>query len=96
MRPEDSPEAPEPTPTSQAHGGGSYQLQFGSFSQEDYARELVDKLAREGQDARVETLQTDQGTFYRVRGGSFSDEGAARNQADKLRGSGLDAFVVRP
>lgn len=84
---------PEPTPATQA-SSGSYQLQFGSFSKEEYARELATRLAAEGQEARIDTVQTGQGTFFRVRGGDFADESTARTQADRLRGAGIDVYVV--
>lgn len=87
-----SSEAPAPTP--EAGSAAGYQLQFGSFSKEEYAKELAEKLAAEGQDARIEAIETENGTFYRVRGGDYSDETAARSQADRLRGAGIDVYVV--
>lgn len=83
-----------PVPTPEANAAAGYQLQFGSFSKEEYAKELAEKLAAEGQDARIEAIQTENGTFYRVRGGDYSDETAARSQADRLRGAGIDVYVV--
>ena len=81
-------------PTPAAATGQSYQLQFGSFSSQENAEELAGRLSSAGQEAHIDTVETEQGTFYQVRGGVFRDETAARDQADRLRGSGIDVYVV--
>lgn len=87
-------EPPEPTPAGgPAAASSDYQLQFGSFSSEENARELARKLEAEGQTASVEAVQTDSGTVYRVSGGSYADESSAKAQADRLRGAGIDVYV---
>jgi len=90
--PTSAPEEPVPTPAVAA--SGSYQLQFGSFSNEANAQERADQLASQGQEVHIDEIRTEQGVFYRVRGGVFDAEAEARNQAEHLRGLGVEVYVV--
>jgi DedD protein len=77
-------------------GGGGYELQYGSFSSAENAQALAQKLASQGQEVRVEPVQTGQGTVYRVRGGAYSSEEEARQAARRLQQEGIEAYVVNP
>ncbi len=90
--PEATPAEPTPTPA----GGGAVELQFGSFSSEENAKALMQDLANQGQEARLEAIPTDNGTVYRVRGGGFNGADDAKTKAEKLREQGIDAFIVNP
>lgn len=95
--PRETPEAPsEPTPTPAAAETGAVELQFGSFSSEENAKALIQDLASQGQNARLEAVPTDKGTVYRVRGGGFNGTDDAKSRAEKLREQGIDAFIVNP
>lgn len=84
----------EPVPTPAVAASDSYQLQFGSFSNEANARERAEQLVAQGQEVHIDEIQTEQGVFYRVRGGVFNAEAEARNQAEHLRGLGVEVYVV--
>lgn len=94
--PEQSETPAEPTPTPAAPTSDAVELQFGSFSSEENAKQLIDELSKQGQNARLEAVPTDNGTVYRVRGGGFTGEDEAKSQLEKLREQGIDAFVVNP
>jgi cell division septation protein DedD len=90
-----SPSVPEePVPTPAVAASDSYQLQFGSFSNEANARERAEQLLAQGQEVHIDEIQTEQGVFYRVRGGVFNAEAEARNQAEHLRALGVEVYVV--
>ncbi len=90
--PASTPEDPVPTPA--VASSGSYQLQFGAFSNEANARERAAQLAAQGQEVHIDEIHGEQGTFYRVRGGNFGAEGEAREQAERLRSLGVEVHVV--
>lgn len=92
----ETPAEPTPTPTPAVPASDAVELQFGSFSSEENAKQLIDELAKQGQNARLEAVPTDNGTVYRVRGGGFTGTDDAKSQLEKLREQGIDAFVVNP
>lgn len=93
----DAASDPVPTPAAvEPDKNVGVELQFGSFSSEENAKALIQDLANQGQDARIEAVPTDKGTVYRVRGGGFSGNDDARTRADKLREQGIDAYIVNP
>lgn len=94
--PAETPAEPTPTPAATPESTGPVELQFGSFSSEENAKALIEDLAGQGQDARIEAIPTDNGTVYRVRGGGFNGTDDARTKADKLREQGIDAYIVNP
>lgn len=94
--PAETPSDPVPTPAVTPESGGSVELQFGSFSSEENAKALIEDLASQGQNARIEAVPTESGTVYRVRGGGFDGTDEARSKADKLREQGIDAYIVNP
>jgi len=84
--------APEPSKDTGAPastGGGSAALtawvvQVGSFSQQDNASGLRDKLRAKGYKAFVEQAQTSAGTVYRVEVGPVLERSAAESLRQKL------------
>lgn len=94
--PESTPvSAAPPAPTPEA-ATGPVELQFGSFANEDNAKELMAELEAKGQSARIEPIATEGGTVYRVRSNGYDGEEAAKAQAEKLKEQGIDAFLVNP
>lgn len=91
--PEPAGQEPPPTPALEE---GEVSLQFGSFSSQENAQALVEKLARKGQLAEVEAVYTEGGRLvYRVQGGGFQDEASARAQAERLRDDEIEPFIRR-
>ncbi|MDQ2870619.1 MAG: SpoIID/LytB domain-containing protein, partial [Acidobacteriota bacterium] len=71
----------------------SFQVQAGAFSQEEPARQLVDRLSREFSTPGTVAFSADRGV-YRVLLGSFPDRAAADVFAGTLRAAGQDALPV--
>ncbi len=71
----------------------SFQVQAGAFSQEDPAREVADRLARENATTSTVAFSADRGV-YRALLGSFADRASADAFAQALRTKGVDAFPV--
>lgn len=102
--PEPMPTASEPVQTAAADPGKSagavglsaWVVQLGSFSSEDNAKSLSDKLRKAGYPAFVEPLTQDNKTVYRVRVGPE----LMKAEAEKLRTQiaqklALEGLVVR-
>ena len=92
--PPEEPQAPlvsdEPTPS----GGEAWMVQIGSFSEEDNARRLVQRVATFGFNARVSTFNASAGPMYRVRVGPESSRERAVAIASSLSAHGFVAQVV--
>ncbi|MCA1611151.1 MAG: SpoIID/LytB domain-containing protein [Acidobacteria bacterium] len=73
--------------------GVSFQVQAGAFSQEEPARQLVDRLAREFATPGTVAFSADRGV-YRALLGSFPDRASADSFAGTLRAAGQDALPV--
>ena len=71
----------------------SFQVQAGAFSQEEPARELAERLAREYATTATVAFSADRGV-YRALLGSFPDRAAAETFAATLRSAGRDAIPV--
>ena len=71
----------------------SFQVQVGAFSQEEPARELVDRLSKELAVTGSVAFSADRGV-YRALLGAFPDRAAADAFVERLRGAGQDAFPV--
>jgi rare lipoprotein A len=80
------PPAPEP-PKPRAHGG--FVVQVGAFSVEANAKLLMERLARIGQEAFV-----DSGELWRVRIGPFATRDAAMKTRATLEANGISAIIV--
>src|SRR6266511_334175 len=72
---------------------GGFQVQAGAFSQEDPARQRLERLASQFGVAGTVAFSADRGV-YRVLLGAFSDRVSAQALADKLRGAGEEATAV--
>jgi stage II sporulation protein D len=70
-----------------------FQVQAGSFSQEEPARERAARLAAGFQTSGSVAFSADRGV-YRVLLGSCGDRACAEALAEKLRGTGEDAVIV--
>ncbi len=73
--------------------GEVYQLQFGSFSSLENAKQKADELVQLGQPATVEEMGAGGSRVYRVRGGAYSEE-EAKLQRDRLREKNVEAYIV--
>jgi len=71
----------------------SFQVQVGAFSQEEPARELVDRLSKELAVTGSVAFSADRGV-YRALLGAFPDRASADAFVERLRGAGQDAFPV--
>jgi DedD protein len=73
---------------------GNWVVQAGSFSQQENANDLRDKLIGQGFDAFVESSDTAGQTLYRVRIGPQSSRGQGESTLARLRALGFDGQVV--
>lgn len=73
-------------------GDSAFQVQAGAFSQEDAAKENLDRLATRFQTVGVTAFSADAGV-YRVLLGHFLDRASAEAFAGQLRGAGEQAIV---
>ncbi|MEP7132835.1 MAG: SpoIID/LytB domain-containing protein [Acidobacteriota bacterium] len=71
----------------------SFQVQAGAFSQEEPARELAERLARDNATTGTVAFSADRGV-YRALLGTFADRAAAEVFAATLRAAGQDAIPV--
>ena len=75
-------------------GEGRFLLQFGAFSDPQNAERLKKQLNAQGQEARVEKVESTAGTLYRVKGPSFESAEEAERLARNLRTQSFQVFVV--
>lgn len=75
-------------------GEGRFLLQFGAFSNEANAERLKDQLNAQGQEAKVEIVESPTGVLYRVKGPSFETAEEAERLARNLRTQSFQVFVV--
>ncbi len=73
---------------------GKYLLQFGAFSDPNNANRLKEQLNAQGQEAKVEKVESSAGTLYRVKGPTFDSPEAAERLARNLRTQSFQVFVV--
>jgi rare lipoprotein A len=71
-----------------------YFVQVGSFSREDNAERLRDKLTASYRDVRVDRLEADQRHYYRVRMGAFATRAEAESRARDSARFGLPIIIV--
>jgi rare lipoprotein A len=71
-----------------------YFVQVGSFSREDNAEHLRDKLSAYYTDVRVDRLEADEHHFYRVRMGAFPTRAEAESRAQSTAHFGLPIIIV--
>lgn len=75
-------------------GEGKFLLQFGAFSDPVNADRLKDQLNAQGQEAKVEKVESNSGVLYRVKGPSFESAEEAERLARNLRTQSFQVFVV--
>jgi DedD protein len=75
-------------------GEGRFLLQFGAFSDPSNANRLKEQLNAQGQEAKVEQVESKTGTLYRVKGPSFGSAEEAERLARNLRTQSFQVFVV--
>lgn len=75
-------------------GEGRFLLQFGAFNDPSNAERLKDQLVSQGQEARVEKVDSQSGPRYRVKGPSFESAEEAERVARNLRTQSFQVFVV--
>jgi cell division protein FtsN len=75
-------------------GEGRYLLQFGAFGDPANAERLKEQLQSQGQEARVEKVESKSGVLYRVKGPSFDSAEEAERLARNLRTQSFQVFVV--
>lgn len=98
--PAPAPGAAAPKPGSAAnpkpHGGETYWLQAGAFSEEKEADNLKAKIAFTGLEATVRPVSIpDKGTLYRVRLGPYQSLDDANRIKSALAGNGVGAAIIR-
>jgi rare lipoprotein A len=71
-----------------------YFVQIGSFSREDNAEHLRDKLSVYYADVRIDRLEADQRHYYRVRMGAFATRTEAESRATDSARFGLPMIIV--
>ena len=71
-----------------------YVVQVGSFSREDNAERLRDKLSASYRDVRVDRLDAGQRRYYRVRMGAFATRAEAESRAADSARFGLPIIIV--
>jgi len=71
-----------------------YFVQVGSFSREDNAEHLRDKLSAYYRDVRVDRLDADHRRYYRVRMGAFATRAEAESRAENSARFGLPIIIV--
>jgi len=71
-----------------------YFVQVGSFSREDNAERLRDRLTAYYRDVHVDRLEADQRRYYRVRMGAFATRAEAESRARDSARFGLPIIVV--
>jgi rare lipoprotein A len=71
-----------------------YFVQVGSFSREDNAERLRDKLSASYRDVRIDRLEADQRHYYRVRMGAFATRAEAESRATDSARFGLPIIIV--
>lgn len=71
-----------------------YTLQVGSFSQQQNALLLRDRLAPSYPDVMIAPLQLKDTTYFRVQIGTYADRAAAEEQARRLAQAGYPAIVM--
>ena len=75
-------------------GEGRFMLQFGAFSNPENAERLKEQLNAQGQEAKVEKVESQTGVLYRVKGPSFESAEEAERLARNLRTQSFQVFVV--
>ncbi len=75
-------------------GDGRFLLQFGAFSNPENAERLKEQLNAQGQEAKVEKVESQTGVLYRVKGPSFDSAEEAERLARNLRTQSFQVFVV--
>ena len=75
-------------------GEGRFLLQFGAFSNPENAERLKEQLNAQGQEAKVEKVESPTGVLYRVKGPSFNSAEEAERLARNLRTQSFQVFVV--
>ena len=95
---EESDEQSDGTPTSDVLDAErrSFALQFGAFRDRSLALRLLDRVAGEVDQLRIEVDRTEDTPLYRVVGGSFVTRAQAEAAQGRLRGRGLETLVLAP
>jgi cell division septation protein DedD len=88
-QPQEQAQDPRPAPGSRRR----YTIILGSFSREDNAKQLRDRLEREGLPAEVVSVVVNNQPWWRVMSGVFEDQAAAEAYGRELRRNNL---VERP
>ena len=71
-----------------------YFVQVGSFSREENAENLRDKLSAYYRDVRVDRLDADHHRYYRVRMGAFTTRAEAESRAQATAHFGLPIIII--
>ena len=71
-----------------------YFVQVGSFSREDNAEHLRDKLSAYYRDVHVDRLDADQHHYYRVRMGAFATRAEAESRAQSTAHFALPIIII--
>jgi rare lipoprotein A len=71
-----------------------YFVQVGSFSREDNAEKLQERLSAHFSDVRIDRLEADQRRYYRVRMGAFATRAEAESRARESAHFGLPIIIV--
>ena len=79
--------------SSQAQSGGGYVVTSGAFADEANARRQVERLAQQGYQPYLTTVQRDGVTFRRVNVGLYDSRDQAEEVCDRLRSQGFDAAI---
>ncbi len=76
-------------------GTGRYTVQAASYTEEENARMLKERLSQKFELVYIDPIETNVARFFRVRIGSYSSEERAEQVAEKLMLEGLEPLVLR-
>lgn len=84
------------SPKAQENGGaaGNYELQMGSFANQENADKMAAELKQKGHSVRVEKVKDGDREYFKVKTDNLGDQESAREQADKLKKDGFDAIII--
>ena len=82
-------------PESQVDGDVEYILQAGSFKQHEQADQLKAKLALQGIESSIQSVNINSDTWHRVRIGPIRNISKLEQTRKRLRDNGISAIVVK-
>ena len=94
-----SPEDAVPKPTtspepSKSESGENYNIQMGSFSNQENADKMINDLKKKGHNATMEKVTSGDKEFFKVKITNTPSQKDAKDKAEELKKEGFDAIVT--